>query len=172
MIQTTATDHCCFCTPQKAAGKDDFRAIPNGTGGIEDRMSILWHHGVGTGRLTPSEFVAATSSNCAKIFNIHPQKGSLAPGADADIVVWDAAASRVISKETHHQNVDYNIYEGMEVTGLAKVTLSRGRVVWNDGDVRTERGTGKYVKRKPFAPYWASQLRRNELAEPTPVHRG
>ena len=172
MLQTTATDHCCFCTPQKAAGKDDFRAIPNGTGGIEDRMSVLWHHGVGTGRLTPSEFVAATSSNCAKIFNIHPQKGSLAPGADADIVVWDAAASRVISKDTHHQNVDYNIYEGMEVTGVCKVTLSRGRVVWNDGDVRTERGTGKYVKRKPFAPYWAAQQKRNALAEPTPVRRG
>jgi len=172
MIQTTATDHCCFCTPQKAAGKDDFRAIPNGTGGIEDRMSVLWHHGVGTGRLTPSEFVAATSTNCAKIFNIHPQKGSLAPGADADIVVWDAAASRVISKDTHHQQVDYNIYEGMEVTGVAKVTLSRGRVVWNDGDVRTERGAGNYVKRAPFAPYWAAQQRRNALAEPTAVDRG
>ena len=172
MLQTTATDHCCFCTPQKEMGKDDFRGIPNGTGGIEDRMSVLWHHGVGTGRLTPSEFVAVTSTNTAKIFNIHPQKGSLSVGADADVVVWDPSATRTISAETHHQNVDFNIYEGMEVTGVAKVTLSRGRVVWNDGDVRTERGTGRYVPRAPFADYWAAQQRRNALAEPTPVHRG
>ncbi len=172
MLQTTATDHCCFCTPQKEMGKDDFRGIPNGTGGIEDRMSVLWHHGVGTGRLTPSEFVAVTSTNTAKIFNLHPQKGSLAVGADADVVVWDAEASRTISAETHHQNVDFNIYEGMEVQGVCKVSLSRGRVVWNDGDVRTERGAGRYTKRKPFANYWAAQLRKNKLAEPTPVHRG
>ncbi len=172
MLQTTATDHCCFCTPQKAMGRDDFRKIPNGTGGIEDRMSVLWHHGVGTGKLTPSEFVAATSTNCAKIFNLHPSKGSLAVGADADVIVWDPDASRTISKDTHHQNVDFNIYEGMVVQGVCKVSLSRGRVVWNDGDVRTERGTGRYTKRKPFAAYWASQLRRNALAEPTAVDRG
>jgi len=172
MLQTTATDHCCFCAPQKAMGKDDFRKIPNGTGGVEDRMSVLWHHGVGTGRLTPSEFVAATSTNCAKIFNLHPKKGSLAVGADADIVVWDAEASRTISVETHHQNVDFNIYEGMEVQGVCKVSLSRGRVVWNDGDVRTERGTGRYTKRQPFANYWASQARRNAAAEPSAVDRG
>ena len=172
MLQTTATDHCCFCAPQKAMGKDDFRKIPNGTGGVEDRMSVLWHHGVGTGRLTPSEFVAATSTNCAKIFNIHPKKGSLAVGADADVVVWDPNASRTISVKTHHQNVDFNIYEGMEVQGVCKVSLSRGRVVWNDGDVRTERGTGRYTKRPPFADYWASQSRRNGVAEPTAVDRG
>ena len=172
MLQTTATDHCCFCTPQKAAGKDDFRAIPNGTGGIEDRMSVLWHHGVGTGRLTPSEFVAATSTNCAKIFNLHPKKGSVSAGADADLIVWDAEASRVISAQTHHQNIDYNIYEGMEVTGVCKATLSRGSLIWSDGDVRTVRGAGRYTKRKPFANYWAAQLKKNALAEPTAVDRG
>lgn len=171
MLQTTATDHCCFCTDQKAAGRDDFRAIPNGTGGVEDRMSVLWHHGVRTGKLTPSEFVAVTSTNTAKIFNIHPQKGSMAVGADADVVIWDPEASRTISKDTHHQNVDFNIYEGMEVTGVAATTLSRGRVVWEDGQLKTERGTGKYIKRKPFAPYWAAQQRKNALAEPTAVDR-
>ena len=86
-----------FCTPQKEMGREDFRSIPNGTGGVEDRMSILWHHGVGTGRLTPSEFVAVTSANCAKIFNIYPQKGSFNVGADADVVVWDPEGTRVIS---------------------------------------------------------------------------
>jgi dihydropyrimidinase len=126
MLQTTATDHCCFCTPQKQAGLDDFRKIPNGTGGVEDRMGVLWHHGVRTGRLTPSEFVAVTSTNTAKIFNIHPKKGALAPGADADLVVWDPEKTRTISAKTHHQNIDFNIYEGMTITGNAAVTLSRG----------------------------------------------
>jgi dihydropyrimidinase len=105
-LQTTATDHCCFCAEQKAAGIDDFRKIPNGTGGIENRMEVLWHHGVSTGRLTMNEFVQVTSTNAAQIFNIYPRKGSVAVGADADIVVWDPAASKTISAKTHHQNVD------------------------------------------------------------------
>ncbi len=172
MLQTTATDHCCFCTPQKAAGKDDFRKIPNGTGGVEDRMSVLWHHGVRTGRLTPSEFVAVTSTNTAKIFNIHPRKGSLKPGADADIVIWDPEQTRTISKETSHQNVDFNIYEGMEVTGGAATTLSRGTVVWTNGELRTVKGAGKHIERPCFPDYWAGQSKRNTLAEPTPVDRG
>lgn len=171
MLQTTATDHCCFCTPQKEAGKLDFRNIPNGTGGVEDRMSVLWHHGVRTGRLTPSEFVSVTSTNCAKIFNIYPQKGSLSVGADADIVVWDPEGHRRISAETHHQNIDFNIYEGMEVTGIAAITLSRGSVVWNDNQLHTVRGAGKNIKRAPFPSYWDAIKLRNHLATPTPVIR-
>jgi dihydropyrimidinase len=171
MLQTTATDHCCFCTPQKQAGKDDFRRIPNGTGGVEDRMSVLWHHGVETGRLTPSEFVAVTSANAAKIFNIYPRKGSIAVGADADIVVWDPKATRTISAKTHHQNIDFNIFEGMEVIGVAVTTLSRGRVVWENGELKTERGAGQYVPRAPFPAYWYSQEQRNAAAAPTAVER-
>jgi dihydropyrimidinase len=171
MLQTTATDHCCFCTPQKQAGREDFRKIPNGTGGVEDRMSILWHHGVRTGRLTPSEFVAATSTNAAKIFNIHPKKGALSRGADADVVVWDPEKTRTISAKTHHQNIDFNIYEGMTVTGNAAVTLSRGRVLWEKDQLSTEKGTGKHVDRPCFAPYWAAQTKRNELVQPTKVVR-
>ncbi len=164
-LQTTATDHCCFCAPQKACGRDDFTRIPNGTGGIEDRMSVLWHHGVGTGRLTPNEFVRITSTNTARIFNLYPRKGSMRPGSDADIVVWDPTASRTISVKTHHQNVDFNIYEGMEVTGLARHTISQGKLVWTDGDLRTVRGAGRYIERPCFsAPMQAVALRNQGLA--------
>lgn len=171
VLQTTATDHCCFCVPQKRAGLEDFRKIPNGTGGIEDRMSVLWHHGVGTGRLTPSEFVAVTSTNTAKIFNIFPRKGAICPGSDADIVVWDPARTRTISAKTHHQKVDTNIYEGMTVKGNAAITLSRGRVLWENGQLKTERGAGKYIDRPCFPDYWESQGLRNAAAAPSGVAR-
>jgi dihydropyrimidinase len=170
-LQTTATDHCCFCAPQKAGGRGDFTKIPNGTGGIEDRMSVLWHHGVRTGRLTPSEFVAVTSTNTAKIFNIHPRKGAIAVGADADLVLWDPDGSRVISAATHHQNVDFNVYEGMTVTGLARHTVAAGRVVWTDGDLRTTRGAGRYVERPCFAPALRADLTRRALHPPRGVER-
>lgn len=103
IAQTTATDHCSFSTKQKEAGKNDFRIIPNGTGGLEDRLSILWHHGVNTGKLTRTQFVDVTSANAAKIFNIYPRKGAIQAGADADVIVWDPEATRTISADTHYQ---------------------------------------------------------------------
>lgn len=171
VLHTTATDHCCFCAPQKRAGFGDFRKIPNGTGGIEDRMSVLWHHGVGQGRLTPSEFVAITSTNTAKIFNIHPKKGVIAPGSDADVVIWDPKKTRTISVKTHRQNVDTNIYEGMSVTGNAAVTISRGKVVWENNQLKTEKGAGKYIDRPCFPDYWTAQERRNAATAPVGVKR-
>jgi dihydropyrimidinase len=149
-LQTTATDHCCFCAPQKAGGAGDFTKIPNGTAGIEDRLSVLWHHGVRGGHLTPEEFVAVTSTNTAKIFNIFPRKGAVQVGADADLVVWDPNASRTISAKTHHQNVDFNVFEAMSVTGLARTTIANGKIVWHDGDLRAVRGAGRYVNRPAF----------------------
>jgi len=172
MLQTTATDHCCFCTDQKAMGRHDFRQIPNGTSGVEDRMSVLWHHGVRTGKLTPAEFVAVTSTNTARIFNIHPKKGALQAGADADIVVWDPEATRTISAKTHRMNIDFNIYEGMEVTGNAAVTLSRGDVVFEKGELQAAKGRGQYIDRPCWPTYYDAQTLRNRLAEPTPVDRG
>ncbi len=170
-LQTTATDHCCFRAAQKAMGREDFTAIPNGTGGIEDRMSVLWHHGVGAGRLTPSEFVRITSTNTAQIFNIYPRKGAVAVGADADLVVWDPKASRVISAKTQHQQVDLNVFEGMEVTGLARHTIAGGRLVYTEGDLRAERGAGRYVNRPCHAPVLKAQEIRNLLSQPVPVPR-
>ncbi len=171
MLQTTATDHCCFCTDQKAAGKDDFRNIPNGTGGVEDRMSVLWHHGVRKGRLTPSEFVRVTSTAAAQIFNIYPRKGAVMVGSDADLVVWDPDATRTISAKTHHQKIDFNIYEGMEVTGVAQTTISQGKVVWTDGELRAVRGAGRYIKRPCFAPYFDAIDAERKQNLPTPVKR-
>ncbi|NQZ30654.1 MAG: dihydropyrimidinase [Oceanospirillaceae bacterium] len=171
-LQTTATDHCCFCAPQKAAGKDNFTLIPNGTAGIEDRMAIMWDAGVNTGKLTMNEFVAVTSSNAAKIFNIYPQKGAIAVGSDADIVVWDPAGTRTISAATHHQNIDFNIFEGRKVTGVPTNTLSRGNLVYKEGDLRAVKGAGKYVKRKPFSPVFAAMAKQAEINKPTPVPRG
>jgi dihydropyrimidinase len=159
-LQTTATDHCCFCAPQKEAGRNDFTKIPNGTPGIEDRMSVLWHHGVGKGRLTPQEFVAVTSANTAKIFNIYPRKGSIAPGADADIVLWDPVAERTISAATHHQRVDYNVFEGMRVSGVARSVFSGGRLAVHEGDIRAKRGDGAYVERPCFSDTFDALARR------------
>lgn len=170
-LQTTATDHCCFCADQKAAGKDDFRRIPNGTGGVENRLEVLWEHGVNTGRLTLNEFVAVTSANAAQIFNIYPRKGSISTGADADIVVWDPAATKTISAKTHKQNVDYNIFEGMQVTGTASHTISNGRVVYADGKLDVERGAGRYVDRPAFATYYDALNVQAKLAEPVAVRR-
>jgi dihydropyrimidinase len=170
-LQTTATDHCVFCAPQKAMGRDDFTKIPNGTGGIEDRMSILWHHGVGTGRITANEFVAVTSTNTAKIFNIFPRKGAVEVGADADLVVWDANASRTISVKTHHQRVDFNVFEGMQVTGLARHTISRGKLVWTDGDLRTVPGAGRYIERPCFPASLKALALRNGMRAPVGVAR-
>ncbi len=170
-VQTTATDHCCFCAPQKAAGRDDFTKIPNGTGGIEDRMHVLWHHGVGKGRLTPNEFVAITSANTAKIFNLYPRKGVIAPGSDADLAIWDPGRTRRISAKTHHQKVDFNIFEGMDVTGINAVTISQGKIVYRDGEVRTVKGAGRYIGRPAFPPYYEALKLHDKAVEPRPVER-
>ncbi|MBT8422570.1 MAG: dihydropyrimidinase [Gammaproteobacteria bacterium] len=170
-LQTTATDHCCFCADQKAAGKDDFRMIPNGTAGVENRMEVLWHHGVSTGKLTLNEFVKVTSTNAAQIFNIYPRKGSVSVGADADLVVWDPAATKTISAKTHKQNIDFNIFEGMTVQGCPSPTLSAGKVVYADGELKVERGAGNYVNRPPFAPYYDALNKQAEAARPTKVER-
>ncbi len=168
-LQTTATDHCCFCADQKAAGKDDFTLIPNGTAGVEDRLSLLWTHGVGTGKLTMEEFVAVTSTNTARIFNIHPRKGVIRAGADADIVVWDPAARKTISAKTHKQNVDFNIFEGMEVTGLATHTISGGELRYREGELRTRKGTGSYIKRPAFPPMFSALEKIAQATRPTAV---
>jgi dihydropyrimidinase len=170
-LQTTATDHCCFCADQKAAGKDDFRITPNGTAGIENRMEVLWHHGVNTGLFNMNEFVKLTSTNAAQIFNIYPRKGSISVGADADIVVWDPEATKTISAKTHHQNIDFNIFEGMKVKGCASHTISAAKVVYANGELKVERGAGRYIERPAYASFYQGLDIQAEINKPKSVNR-
>ncbi len=170
-LHTTATDHCTFCAAQKAAGIDDFSKIPNGCGGVEERLGVLWHEGVNGGRLTPSEFVAITSANAAKLFNIYPRKGCIVEGADADLVLWDPAASQTFSVKTQRSLGDFNIFEGRTVLGRPSHTVSGGRVVFADGDLRAVRGAGQYVKRPAFGTQFDALARKAALAAPTAVAR-
>src|SRR5271169_439727 len=123
-LQVVATDHCAFTSEQKRFGRNDFPKIPNGTGGLEDRMPVLWTYGVGTGRLTMNEFVAATSTNIARILNLYPKKGAISVGSDADMVVWDPKATKTISAKTQVSVIDYNVFEGVKVMGLPRTTRS------------------------------------------------
>ena len=119
-LQVVATDHCTFTTKQKELGRNDFTKIPNGTGGLEDRMPVLWTYGVGAGRLTPNEFVAVTSTNIARILNLYPRKGAILPGSDADLVVWDPKAAKTITAAKQVSVIDYNVFEGFKVQGLPR----------------------------------------------------
>lgn len=170
-LSVVATDHCSFTTKQKRFGVGDFTKIPNGTGGLEDRMPMLWTAGVRTGRITMNEFVAATSTNAAKIFGLYPRKGAVAVGADADLVVWDPEKSKTIRAADQQSAIDYNVFEGKEVTGLPRFTLTRGHVAIHDGEVRTREGHGSFVGREPNGPVNRALSTWKELTAPRPVAR-
>jgi dihydropyrimidinase len=148
-LSTTGTDHCCFTRAQKRLGAGDFTRIPNGCGGIEDRLHVLWHLGVNSGRISPEQFVALTSTNAARTFGLWPRKGGLHIGADADVIVLDPAATRTLSAATQRQNTDFSVWEGMEVRGLVVHTFSRGTHLLADGELRAEAGRGRYLAREP-----------------------
>jgi dihydropyrimidinase len=148
-VQVVATDHCPFKWEQKLMGKDDFSKIPNGHPAIEHRMELLFSEGVAKGRIDLNRFVEVNSVNAAKIFGMFPQKGSIGVGFDADIVLFDPNEKHTISAKTHHMNVDYSAYEGVEVTGKVKTVFLRGRKVVHNGQDLTRRGEGRYIKRKP-----------------------
>jgi dihydropyrimidinase len=170
-LSVVATDHCSFTSKQKRFGVGDFTKIPNGTGGLEDRMPMLWTAGVRTGRITMNEFVAVTSTNAAKIFGLYPRKGAVAVGADADLVVWDPEKSKTIRAADQQSAIDYNVFEGKEVTGLPRFTLTRGHVAIHDGEVRTREGHGSFVGREPNGPVNRALSTWKELTAPRPVVR-
>jgi dihydropyrimidinase len=147
-LQAISTDHCPFCMKeQKTMGEGDFSKIPNGAPGIETRMSLVYDGGVRSGRISLNRFVELTSTSPAKIFGLFPRKGTIAPGSDADIVVFDPKRSMTLSARTHHMKVDYNPYEGREVTGVTDTVLSRGRVIVLGGTFVGKAGAGEFVKR-------------------------
>ncbi len=146
-LAVVSTDHCPFCfKEQKELGRSDFSKIPNGIPGVEHRMDLL-HQGVVAGEITLERWVETCSTTPARMFGLYPRKGVIAPGADADIVVYDPAAHQTLSVDTHHMNVDYSAYEGMTITGKVAVTISRGQVVVADGEFRGSDSHGRYLSR-------------------------
>jgi len=147
-LQAVSTDHCPFCMKeQKELGRGDFSKIPNGAPGIETRMSLVFDGGVRTGKIGLNRFVELTSTSPAKIFGLFPRKGTVAPGSDADLVVFDPNRKVTLSAKTLHMKVDYNPYEGREVTGAADTVLSRGKVIVEAGKFVGRAGAGSFLKR-------------------------
>jgi dihydropyrimidinase len=154
-LQVVSTAHCPFCfEDQKSLGKDDFTKIPNGGPGIENRLQLLYHHGVNEGRLTVNRFVELVATTPAKLFGLYPRKGALAKGSDADIVVWDPGATHTISAKTHHMRVDYSMFEGFEVRGNAALVMSRGDIIVENGIYHGRPGRGRFLKRAARGGAW------------------
>jgi dihydropyrimidinase len=170
-LSVVATDHATFTKAQKRMGAKNFTQIPNGTGGLQDRLPVLWTAGVNTGRLTKEEFVACTSANIAKILNIYPRKGCIRPGADADVVVWDPKATKKISVKTQVSRIDYNVFEGFECTGLPRQVISRGKLAAENGTVLAKAGDGGYIERPANAPVHQANMIWKGLTAPKGVKR-
>ncbi|KAG5376965.1 hypothetical protein IGI04_041561, partial [Brassica rapa subsp. trilocularis] len=151
ILQLVGTDHCTFNSTQKALGLDDFRKIPNGVNGLEERMHLTWDTMVGSGQISATDFVRITSTECAKIFNIYPRKGAILPGSDADIIILNPNSSYEISSKSHHSRSDTNVYEGRRGQGKVEVTIAGGRIVWENDELKVVPGSGKYVEMPHFS---------------------
>ena len=150
-LQVVSTDHCPFCfKEQKELGRDDFTKIPNGGPGVEHRMSLIYSGGVASGRFSANRFVELVSTTPAKLFGLYPRKGTIAVGSDADLVIFDPKRKHTISAATHHMRVDYSMFEGIQVTGMADVVLSRGRVVVDGDRFLAKAGQGEFLRRATY----------------------
>jgi dihydropyrimidinase len=147
LVNVVATDHCPFFWKQKLMGEKDFSKIPNGHPAIENRLELLYSEGVHQGRISLNKFVEVACTNPAKIFGMFPRKGTIAPGTDADIVLFDPRQQHTLSAATHHMNVDYSAYEGWAVTGKVRTVILRGRVAIDNNQCLVEKGYGQFIKR-------------------------
>uniref|UniRef100_A0A8C9XPJ1 Dihydropyrimidinase like 5a n=1 Tax=Sander lucioperca TaxID=283035 RepID=A0A8C9XPJ1_SANLU len=161
-LNVVGSDHRPFTIKQRAMGKDDFTKIPHGLPGIQDRMSVIWEKGVIGGKMDENRFVAVTSSNAAKIYNLYPRKGRIIPGADADVVVWDPEGSKTISVDNQVQGGDVNLYEGLRCHGVPLVTISRGRLVYENGIFTCAEGSGKFCPLRTFPDYLYKKMVQRE----------
>lgn len=168
ILQLLGTDHAVFNSTQKKAGINDFRAIPNGVNGIEERMHVAWEELVNSGAMSPMDFVRVTSTEAAKIFNIFPQKGTIARNSDADIIIFDPKVTHTIRAASHHSRMDTNVYEGKTIRGKVVTTISQGRVVWNNGKLNVKRGAGRFIPLKPFGNmyYGLNQMSNHQNTQP------
>lgn len=169
-LQTTGSDHCTFNTEQKELGAKDFSKIPNGVNGVEERLVILWEKAVKTGILDVKQFVAVTSTNAAKTFNIYPRKGRLAKGSDADLIIW-GPKSQTISAKTHHSNVDFNIFEGMHVSSGPQVVISNGKVVLDESGFHVTQGIGRLLSCPPNSQHVYGAINTRAKQAPIKVDR-
>ena len=151
-LQVVSTDHCPFCfKEQKELGRGDFTKIPNGGPGIEHRLSLIYSGGVAAGRFSVNRFVELVSTTPAKLFGLYPRKGTIAVGSDADLVIFDPGRKHTISAQTHHMRVDYSMFEGIEVTGMPSVVVSRGQVVVEADKFLGRQGAGEFLKRSTYS---------------------